>query len=147
MMHVRELLRKKSADVVTVQPNTDVLTAVQFLISHNIGGLPVVTADGSLVGFVSERDVVKGVETNSDDLARQAVDRIMQRPPICYAGDTLHEVMSRMTRDRLRHLVVIDEGRTVGVISVGDLVKQRLEELELETGTLRDYVAAQRAAR
>jgi CBS domain-containing protein len=147
MMHVRELLRKKSANVVTVQPNTDVLTAVQLLIHHNIGGLPVVAADGSVVGFVAERDVVKGVEANSDGLPRQTVDRIMQRPPICHADDTIHEVMSRMTRERLRHLVVVDNGRTVGVISVGDLVKHRLEELELETGTLRDYVAAQRAAR
>jgi CBS domain-containing protein len=147
MMQVRELLLKKSANVVTVQPNTDVLTAVQLLIRHNIGGLPVVAADGSVVGFVAERDVVKGVEANSDALPRQPVERIMQRPPICRADDTLHEVMSRMTRERLRHLVVVDNGRTVGVISVGDLVKHRLEELELEAGTLRDYVAAQRAAR
>jgi signal-transduction protein with cAMP-binding, CBS, and nucleotidyltransferase domain len=87
------------------------------------------------------------VEANSDALPRQPVERIMQRPPICRAEDTLHEVMSRMTRERLRHLVVVDEGRTIGVISVGDLVKYRLEELELEAGTLRDYVAAQRAAR
>jgi len=147
MMHVRELLGKKSANVVTVQPNTDVLTAVQLLINHNIGGLPVVTPDGTLVGFVSERDVVKAVGASSDALPRQSVDRIMQRPPICRADDTLQEVMGRMTRERLRHLVVIDDGRAVGVISVGDLVKHRLEELELEAGTLRDYLAAQRATR
>ena len=147
MTQVRELLLKKSANVLTVQPITSVLTAVQLLSRHNIGGLPVVAADGSVVGFVAERDVVKGVEANSDTLPHQPVERIMQHPPICRADDTLHEVMSRMTRERLRHLVVVDNGRTIGVISVGDLVKHRLEELELEAGTLRDYVAAQRAGR
>jgi CBS domain-containing protein len=147
MMQVRELLRTKSGNVVTVHPNTGLLTAVQLLIRHNIGGLPVVTPDGSVAGFVSERDVVKAVAASSEGLHQQTVDRIMQHPPVCGADDTLHEVMSRMTRERLRHLVVIENGRTIGVISVGDLVKHRLEELELETGTLRDYVAAQRATR
>jgi signal-transduction protein with cAMP-binding, CBS, and nucleotidyltransferase domain len=70
----------------------------------------------------------------------------MTKPaPTCSAGDAIRDVMTRMTRDRLRHLVVIDQGRPFGVISVGDLVKHRLDELETETGVLRDYVAGRRA--
>jgi CBS domain-containing protein len=99
-----------------------------------------------VVGFVAERDIVKALEASREQAVRLPVQQVMRRPaPTCGSEDSLQEVMARMTRDRLRHLVVVDAGRIAGVISVGDIVKYRLEQLETETGVLRDYVAAQRA--
>jgi CBS domain-containing protein len=114
---------------------------------HNVGGLPVVNADGTPIGFVAERDVVRVVHENPDNAHRLPVTAIMREAPFCRADDALEEVMWRMTRERLRHLVVRDGERAVGVISVGDIVKHRLEQLETETNVLRDYLAGQRAGR
>jgi CBS domain-containing protein len=144
-MRVRDLLRNKGS-VVTIDANTDVARAVHLMMHHHVGGLPVVGVGGGVIGFVAEREIVKAVDANHD-VKHSAVERIMRRPaPACTADDTLQDVMVRMTRDRLRHLVVLDGDRLIGVISVGDLVKHRLEQLETETGVLRDYVAAHRAS-
>jgi CBS domain-containing protein len=146
-MSVRELLHRKRADVITVPSGTGVPTAARLLIEHGIGGLPVVSATGSVLGFVSERDIVRAVTASGDGIRDLPVERIMRRPPpLCAADDTLLDVMSRMTRERMRHLVVLDAETIAGVISVGDLVKHRLEQLDTETGVLRDYLAAQRAS-
>ncbi len=145
-MKVREVLRTKPAAVVTVEPELELAKAARMLIERGIGGLPVVRAGGEVIGFLSERDVVRAVQGHGGDVARVPVRVAMRRPaPTCSADDAIREVMARMTRDRLRHLVVLEEGRIVGVLSVGDLVKHRLEQLETEAGVLRDYVVAQRA--
>lgn len=145
-MSVRELLKRKPAGVVSIDSGERTAAATHALVAHAVGGLPVVAPDGSLVGFVSERDVVRAVEKHRRDVGELPVTEIMTRPaPTCSAGDAIRDVMARMTRDRLRHLVVVDQGRLFGVISVGDLVKHRLEELQTEAGVLRDYVAGQRA--
>jgi CBS domain-containing protein len=145
-MRARDLLRRKDSKVFTVRPDARVGKAVGLLLQHNIGGLPVVTPGGSLVGFLSERDIAQAVLEREDPIKDLPVEHIMHRPaPTCSVDDTLHGLMSRMTRRRLRHLVVTDGDRIVGVASIGDLVKHRLEQLETEAGVLRDYVAAQRA--
>jgi CBS domain-containing protein len=146
-MQVRELVRSKGSGAITVEPGADLGTAARLLMQHNIGGLPVVTDEGSLVGFLAERDVVRAVDRSSASVRQLSAERIMRPPPTCAGDDSLREVMARMTRDRLRHLVVMDGERILGVLSVGDLVKHRLEELETEAGVLRDYVAAGRAVR
>lgn len=144
-MRVRDLLGRKPATLITIEANADLETAVRLLIAHNIGGLPVIATDGAVVGLVAERDVVRAVhEGRKPD---QPVRLVMQPAPACGPDESLPEVMRRMTRQRHRHLVVQDQGRLLGVISVGDIVKHRLEELEMETGVLRDLVAGQRAAR
>ena len=115
-------------------------------IGRYVAGLPVVAADGAVLGFLAERDIVATVDRHAGGIRHLSVGDVMRRPaPVCGVDDTLHEVMARMTRDRLRHIVVVDAGRIAGLISVGDLVKHRLEELETEANVLRDYVAAQRA--
>jgi CBS domain-containing protein len=145
-MVVRDLLTKKGSAVITVEPDSDVGEAAHLLILHNIGGLPVATRQGELVGFIAERDIVRAVDTNDEEIREVTVTQAMRRPaPVCSSDDTLHDVMDRMSRERLRHLVVLDGDQIQGVISVGDLVKHRLEELETEAGVLRDLVAAQRA--
>lgn len=147
-MSVRALLRTKPGGVITVASNADVTEAAGLLMQHGIGGLPVVDADGALVGFVSERAVVGALDRHAQRVHELRVSSIMLSPaPTCRADDRIREVMRRMTAERLRHLVVVDEDGITGVISVGDLVKHRLEQLELEAGVLRDYVAAQRARR
>lgn len=146
-MRVRDVLRQKSSSLITVAPSADAKEAVRLLVIHNVGGLPVVTADGTPIGFVAERDVVRVVHENPDGVPRIPVTALMREAPICRAEDALEEVMWRMTRERLRHLVVQDGGRVIGVISVGDIVKHRLEQLETETSVLREYVAGQRAGR
>lgn len=147
-MSVRQVIRRKAGELVTVAPDQELTFAVRLLLERRIGGLPVVEASGGLVGFLSERDVVQAVDRSSLGVGHLRVDQVMHRPPpTCSVDDTLQEVMMRMTRDRLRHLVVMDGHTLAGVLSVGDLVKHRLEQLETEAGVLRDYVAAQRASR
>ena len=147
-MSVRTLLKTKPAGVTTVDSAADVGAAARLLRDNAIGGLPVVDQDGSLVGFLSEREIVEAVLRHSPFVSDVGVPSIMRRPaPICRSDDPIRDVMERMTQDRLRHLVVMEGDRIAGVISVGDIVKYRLQELETETGVLRDYVAAQRALR
>jgi len=146
-MRVRQLLvRKNSGEVVTIPPTAHLSMAARLLMERRIGGLPVVREDGTLVGFVSERDIVRAVDEGKAGSPGQPVQDIMRRPaPTCSIEDELRETMKRMSRERLRHLVVLDGDTVLDVLSVGDLVKHRIEELETETGVLRDVVVAQRA--
>ena len=146
-MRVGEILARKPPKVITVAPEAELRTAVRLLMEHGIGGLPVVTAGNAPIGFIAERDIVDAMDRYDGPILDLRVEGVMRPVPECKADDLLEDVMSRMTRLRLRHLVVVDGGRVVGVISVGDLVRHRLEQLETETGVLRDYVAAHRAAR
>jgi CBS domain-containing protein len=145
-VRVRDLLARKPSKLVSVEPDAHIGTAIALLMAHNVGGLPVMSADGSILGYVAERDIVRAVRLHGGTFHALRVDQIMQSAPLCDADDTIEQIMLRMTMDRLRHLVVRDGGRIVGVVSVGDIVRYRLEELETETGVLRDYVAAHRAA-
>lgn len=145
-MNVRELLRRKASSVITITPSTSLGEAAGLFLEHKIGGVPVVTEEGELIGFLAEREFVTAVDRTNASIRSRAVDAFMQQPaPTCSAEDSLRDAMTRMTHQRRRHLVVLDEGQITGVISVGDIVKFRLEELETETGVLRDYVAGQRA--
>lgn len=144
-MKVRDLLERKPEKVYAVEPSAHVDVAISQMMAHDVGGLPVVHPDGRLVGFVSERDIVRAVRLHAGTFYELRVQDVMRPAATCEASDRVLDVMRRMTAERLRHLVVRDEDEIVGVISVGDIVKDRLEQLETETGVLRDYVAAQRA--
>ena len=143
-MYVRDLLDRKPARLITIEPSAHVDAAISQMLAHDVGGLPV-THDGKLVGFVSERDILRAVRINGGMFYQVRIQDVMQRPSTCKGSDSVVDAMRRMTAERLRHLVVLDRDKIAGVISVGDIVKERLEELETETGVLRDYVAAQRA--
>jgi CBS domain-containing protein len=145
MTRVGELLRRKGASVRTVDESASVSTAIDLLMRHGVGGLAVVDTRGALAGFVSERDLIAALHRDTSELRRTRVASVMRPAPTCSPDDPVRAIMTRMTTERLRHLVVVDGESAVGVISVGDIVKHRLEELETETGVLRDYVAAQRA--
>ena len=145
-MRVRDLLRTKPTTLFTVKPHDSLNSAVHLLMSNHIGGLPVVDRDGDVVGFLAERDIVRVVHNRREPMNSLRVQDVMRAAPTCDIEDTVVDTMRHMTANRHRHLVVRDGARLVGVLSVGDLVKYRLEQLETETGVLRDYVAAQRAA-
>ena len=145
-MKVRELLTRKPAGFVSIDPSATTATAAGLLIDRGVGGLAVMDGEGKLVGFLSERELAEILTGTGTDLRAMPVAAVMKRPaPTCPIDAPVREVMARMTRERLRHLVVTDGERVAGVISVGDIVKYRLEQLETEAGVLRDYVAAQRA--
>ncbi|HEX6559974.1 MAG TPA: CBS domain-containing protein [Longimicrobiales bacterium] len=144
-MKVRELLQNKPGRVITVHPREQVATVIELLMRHGIGGVPVVTLDNEVVGFVAERDIVKALHTQEAAVRQLTVERVMRRPaPLCRVDDTLNDVMAEMTLHRLRHMVVLDGDRIAGIISLGDIVKQRLEQAQIEAEVLRDMVAAQR---
>ena len=146
-MRVRDLLGRKPSTLITLDSQAPLQSAVRLLIEHNIGGLPVVTPEGAVVGFVAERDIVRAVHQHQTAVHQLPIRQVMRPPPVCEADEALEDAMRRMTSQRQRHLVVQDDGRLIGVISVGDVVKYRLEQLETETAVLRDHVAGQRAAR
>lgn len=144
-MSVREILKAKGSDVQTIDGNASVLAAAERLRNETIGAL-VVSADGKAVeGIVSERDIVKGFASHRESLLNMKVKDIMsRRVATCSPEDGVEKVMLEMTELRARHFPVIDGGRLVGIVSIGDVVKNRLDQVQLEKNVLRDsYVAKQ----
>jgi CBS domain-containing protein len=136
---VSEILRTKGDRVATVEPELSVRSAVERMTMHSIGALVVVDHSGAIVGLISERDVMRALTTaDASALARLVRDVMTTDVVTCSPEDRLGELMAVMTRRRIRHLPVLDGGRLVGIVSIGDLVKGRLEELELESRVLRD---------
>lgn len=144
-MKVAELLKAKGDSVETIDPGASVPEAVRRLIGPpQIGALVVCKPGGRrMVGMISERDVLRGLGTHGARLLELTVADVMSRHvATCSPADTIAFVMREMTRLRHRHLPVIDGGELAGIVSIGDVVKNRLAEIELETGVLRDlYIA------
>ena len=144
-MKVEGILKAKGHDVQTVGPETGVVLAVDRLSSMQIGAL-VVSGDGTTVeGVISERDVVRALAHHGQRVLDMKVADVMaRRVPVCSPDDAIVDVMAQMTRTRNRHVPVVQEGRLYGLVSIGDLLKNRLEELELQTNVLRDsYISRQ----
>jgi CBS domain-containing protein len=138
-MKVTEILRRKGADVITIWPGASLQSAVERMASRNIGALVVVDDDGKITGMVSERDVVLALAASAERAPEQSVTDVMSRRLLtCSPDDTLAELMAVMTEHRVRHLPVVDHGQLLGLVSIGDLVKARLGELEFESNVLRD---------
>ena len=145
-MKVRDIIAHKGSAVVTVRPDTTVATTVHRLMLERIGAL-IVSDDGARVlGIVSERDIVRvvaerGAEALAPDLT---VEEIMTRHVLtCGLEDTVKDLMTTMTQRRIRHLPVVESGKLVGIVSIGDVVKNRVEEVELEANVLREYIHLQ----
>lgn len=143
-MKVERILDGKGRAVETIRPDAPLDLAVHRLTDKRIGAL-VVSADGRrLDGVLAERDVVRGLAAHGPRLLEMPVAKVMSAPvPVCSRHTTIAEAMATMTRTRHRHLPVLDGDRVVGLISIGDVVKHRLEEMELEASVLRyAYIAA-----
>ena len=141
-MLVRHIVSVNGADVATVRPDATIADAAKLLKERNIGALVVTTEDGRLAGILSERDLVRGLpEHGADLLALKVKDRMTAEVTTCTPDDRVDDIMKLMTDGRFRHLPVVEEGKLAGIVSIGDVVKSRLEELESEATTLREYIA------
>jgi len=138
-MKVESILKSKGRDVQTIGSEVSLLLGIHQLSSRGIGAL-VVSDDGRRVdGLLSEREIVQGLAKHGAGLLDLRVGNVMARSvPVCSSQDTIRDAMAEMTRSRNRHLPVVDDGALSGLISIGDVVKHRLEELELEALVLRD---------
>ena len=139
-MKIGDILRHKGTDVVTIAPDALVRELVDRLAEHNVGAL-VVLADKEVVGIVSERDVVRRL-TDTDDLLERPVESIMTSVVHTTTAEaSVDAVAETMTERRIRHLPIVDDnGRLVGVISVGDVVSSRIRQLEQDRGQLEHYI-------
>ncbi len=144
-MHVANILKVKGTDVVTIGPDETVAATARLLNVKGIGAALVCDASGKVLGVISERDIIRGVAVNGERALEMQVRDLMTSEVIaCKPTDTIAEVMKVMTMRRFRHMPVIEDGELKGIISIGDVVKNRIEETEMETRVLRDYVLASR---
>jgi CBS domain-containing protein len=141
-MNVESILRTKGRGVATIGPDETVGAALDQLISRNIGAL-VVSKDGESVdGIISERDVVHVLADRGTDLLSLKIAEVMTRPVVtCDPADSIEQLMAEMTNRRLRHFPVVQDGRLCGIVSIGDVVKSRLDEVEYEARSLRSFIA------
>ncbi len=140
-MHISQLLRRKEAGVATVDATASVRTALALLSEHGVGAL-VVSADGrSVDGIVSERDVVRALHERGAGLLADPVSSVMTaQVHTCVPGAGVEELARTMTQHRVRHVPVVEHGALVGIVSIGDVVKARLDQLEEERAQLVDYI-------
>ena len=140
-MDVKTILRTKGREVTTIRPHASVARAAELLRQRNIGAVVVVDDAGTVQGILSERDIVHAVSADgAAALERRVAELMTRRLHSCQLDDSVTDLMARMTKERIRHLPVLQDGRLCGIVSIGDVVKNRLEEIEYEAGQLREYV-------
>ena len=132
---VSSVLKHKGHDVVRVAPHQTVASVVKVLTQNRIGAVPVINETGQLVGIISERDIIRGISEYADAVLTLPAEQLMTREvKTCSSEDQLVDLMEVMTLQRIRHLPVIENGALHGIVSIGDVVKQRLEEVQSEAG-------------
>lgn len=140
-MRIADVLRNKGAAVVTIDPDATVMEFLAGLSEHNIGAMVVIGPDG-LEGVASERDVVRQLHVHGASVLVRPVSAIMTRVvATCAKSDTADDVSILMTEHRARHIPVLEGGRLAGIVSIGDVVKSRMEELQAEHAQLRSYIS------
>jgi CBS domain-containing protein len=141
-MLIRHILAGKGSDVVTTRPDATVTDVAKLLKAKRIGAVVVTDADGELCGIISERDLACGMADHGAGLLGMRVADVMTREiSTCSPDDGIDRLMRQMTEGRFRHLPVVEDGRMIGIISIGDVVKHRLQELEHEAHMLHDYIS------
>ena len=141
-MFVAQILADKGHEVVTAEPEWSVARIAAMLSGQRIGAMPVSSPRGALVGIVSERDVVAALALHGRDVLDRPVGEIMTRRVItCARSDHIDDLMARMTEGRMRHLPVLEDEELIGIVSIGDVVKARMSEIEAEAQALKDYIA------
>jgi CBS domain-containing protein len=140
---VSDILKLKDSEVVTTGPDETVDATARLLSRRRIGAVVVVDMDNAVIGIISERDVVRGIATKGEAVLDTPVRALMTADVVtCTTGETIAGIMKTMTDHRFRHMPVVEDGVLKGMISIGDVVKHRLEETEMEAQALRDYVLA-----
>ncbi|MPZ85626.1 MAG: CBS domain-containing protein [Actinophytocola sp.] len=141
-MRIADLLRHKGSDVATAVPGLSVAGLLEDLARHNVGALVVVDDTGTLVGIVSERDVVRSLDERGAELLHAPVSEIMTTTVVtCEPTESVNNLAAIMTERRIRHMPVVDGGRLVGIVSIGDVVKSRIQQLESDREQLESYIA------
>ncbi len=142
-MAVAHILKQKGHAVVTVQPSQTIKEVAEILSTKRIGAVVVLEKDGTIDGIVSERDIVRALATEgAAALSRTVFDIMTHDVFTCTPRDTEAELMTMMTENRIRHLPVIENGKLAGMISIGDLVKFRIESIEREAEEMKSYIAS-----
>jgi CBS domain-containing protein len=140
-MIVKDILAQKGGDILTIEPSATLAAATKTLAQRRIGALVVTGADRRIVGIISERDIVRVLDQKGTAVLDAPIAETMTRKVVtCALSDTIAVIMERMTEGKFRHVPVVEQGRLVGIISIGDVVKARLGELEREHDALRDYI-------
>jgi CBS domain-containing protein len=142
-MTVAQILKTKGRDIVTLPPHRSLAEAARLLEEKRIGAVVVTGPDGSIAGILSERDIVRALARDGAEALSHLVSRHMtSKVETAHEGDGVLEIMELMTAGKFRHVPVVEEGRLTGIISIGDVVKHRLAEMEAEARAMRDYISA-----
>jgi CBS domain-containing protein len=141
-MQIEQILRHKGTKIISVSPTSLLSDAAEVLEKHRIGAVLVCDQAGAVIGILSERDIVRGLAQFGCDCLSGPVESLMTADVLtCEPSDTIDQVMALMTEKRIRHLPVMSNGKLTGVISIGDVVKTRIEEVEYEADAMRQYIA------
>jgi CBS domain-containing protein len=140
-MTVSVILAGKGRDVVTIEPAARLAEAVRVLAEKRIGAALVLGADRRIAGIISERDIVRALAGRGAAALDEPISQTMTRKvETCNESESVATIMERMTAGKFRHMPVVDQGRLLGVVSIGDIVKHRLQEMEHESGAMREYI-------
>jgi CBS domain-containing protein len=144
-MNVKSILAAKKAtlggDIVGIEPSADLKAAAQLLSAHRIGAVLIRGAGGRLAGILSERDIVRAISEHGAGALALPVSQVMTRNvTTCGEEDSVASIMERMTAGKFRHMPVVSKGELVGLVSIGDVVKHRVGEIEQESEAMRDYI-------
>ncbi len=142
-MQVENILQSKGMTVHTVLAHAPISDAIRMLNEHRIGAVVVVADNGSVAGILSERDIVRNLDGDPAGLLKRSVREVMTTTVItCDRRTDISQLMERMTTHRIRHIPIVEDGQLVGIVSIGDVVKRKIEEAEQEALALREYIAS-----
>ena len=144
-MNVKGILAAKSrnlgGDVISIEPTADLTAAARLLGARRIGAVVIRGAAGRIAGILSERDIVRAIAEHGAEALKRPVGQVMTRNvATCGEDDTVASIMERMTEGKFRHMPVLAKGELIGLVSIGDVVKQRVGEIEQESEAMRDYI-------
>lgn len=141
-MTIGAILRERTGAVISARRNDAVRAVVDLLAQNRIGAVPVLEGD-AVVGIFSERDIVRLLSSYGPEALDRSIDEVMTKSPVtCDSNMAVIGALSQMTQKRIRHLPVVDGTRLVGFVSIGDLVKYRIDRIEAEAAAMRDYIAS-----
>jgi CBS domain-containing protein len=140
-MTVSIILAGKGRDVVTIEPSATLGAAVELLADKRIGAVLILGADRRIAGILSERDIVRALAERGRGALDEPVSAAMtRRVSTCHERESISSIMERMTMGKFRHIPVVEQGRLTGIVSIGDVVKHRLNEVERDAAAMRDYI-------
>lgn len=142
-MNVAAILKVKGSELFTAAPETALMEITRQLAERRVGCIVVMDDNGKVVGIVSERDIVRALAESGPQVLNDPVETIMTKAVVtCREADTLDRLMAEMTSHRFRHMPVTERGRLIGIVSIGDVVKMRIAEAEMEAAAMRSYITS-----